>query len=243
MKSEIQENRVFGEDATLSDASSCPYGRANAHAVRYFFSVSCDGTAYERALETGWRRSGRVFYRNACGGCDSCVPIRLDASRVAPTKSQRRAIRLNTDLSVAVAPPVFEAEDFLLFSKYLRTRHAEDSANLDARAYVDAYIDSPVESALVRYRDRSGKLVALGFIDVLPDGFSSVYFAFDPDENRRSLGTFSVFAESALLRSLGKRWYYLGFLVSDCAKMAYKANFRPHELARDGVWQACGEES
>lgn len=233
----------FGARAELSGWSACPYARKNPHAVRSFWSVSCDGAEYERALESGWRRSGRVFYRNVCDGCDSCVPIRVDATRVAPTKAQRRAIRLNADLSVSVSAPAFEAEDYRLFTKYLRMRHGEDATGWDERTYVAAYIESPVDSAIVRYRDGAGTLVALGFVDVLPGGFSSVYFAFDPDEGRRSLGSYSVFAESALLRSVGKRWYYLGFLVPDCRKMAYKANFRPHELARDGTWQASAEES
>lgn len=95
-----------------------------------------------------------------------------------------------------------------------------------------------MEGAIARYRTADGRLVALGFIDVLVDGFSSVYFAFDPAETRRSLGVYSVFAECSLLASLGKRWYYLGFWVDGCRKMEYKAGFRPHELAHEGRWVA-----
>lgn len=243
MKNDVQDNNVFGEGAALSEFSECPYGHPNPRAARFFLATSCDAAAYERALESGWRRSGRVFYRNACGGCDACVPIRVDAAKIEPTKALRRAIRLNADLSVTIGASAFEAEDYRLFERYVRARHGDGPGEWSERSYAAAYIDSPVDSAVARYRDRSGKLVALGFLDVLPDGFSSVYFAFDPDEGRRSLGSFSVFAESALLRSAGKRWYYLGFLVSDCPKMAYKAKFRPHELARDGSWQPSTEES
>lgn len=237
----------FGDEAELSEKSRCPYGHPNAHAVMSFWSNGRDASAlsaeYEYALVAGWRRSGRIFYRNACDGCDSCVPIRLDAARILPSKTQRKIVRLNADISLSVASPSFEREDYRLFESYMRSRHAEGAIDWNERIYVAAYIDSPVDSAIVRYRDRLGKLVALSFIDVLPDGFSSVYFAFDPDEGRRSLGSYSVFAESALLLELGKHWYYLGFLVSDCAKMGYKANFRPYELARCGRWYANGEES
>lgn len=191
-------------------------------------------------MKDGWRRSGLAFYRNRCSdGCDECVPIRVDAEHIEPGKTHRRIIRLNADLSMAASPASFREEDYALFMKYMRARHPEDAAECDEQAYYRAYVISPVETAIVRYRTPDGKLVALSYLDVLDDGFSSVYFAFDPAESKRSLGVYSVFAESAILRSLGKRWYYLGFRVSACKKMAYKAGFRPHEIAKDGEWVCC----
>jgi arginine-tRNA-protein transferase len=128
-------------------------------------------------------------------------------------------------------------EDYELFLRYLAVRHPEDAEGFDEAAYVRSYIRSPVETVIVRYRTPAGRLVALSYLDVLPDGLSSVYFAFDPDESKRSLGVYSVFAEAAFARELGLRWYYLGFWVKDCRKMAYKANFRPYQLACDGEWR------
>jgi arginine-tRNA-protein transferase len=167
------------------------------------------------------------------------VPIRVDAENIEPGKTQRRIVRINEDLSVSAASASFEAEDYGLFMKYLRARHPEEASGFDEMTYYRAYVASPVETAIVRYRNPEGKLIALSYLDVLDDGFSSVYFAFDPDESKRSLGVYSVFAESTILRSLGKRWYYLGFWVVSCKKMAYKAGFRPHQIAKDGEWVCC----
>jgi len=74
-------------------------------------------------------------------------------------------------------------------------------------------------------------------VDVLPHSLSSVYFAFDPDFGRRSLGTFSVMKEIELAAAGGKRWLQFGFWVAGSQKMDYKAGFRPHETLIDGVWR------
>jgi arginine-tRNA-protein transferase len=230
--------RPFGaEPERTAERSPCPYGLGFAHDIEFTITERCDGATYRDALATGWRRSGNLFYRNICEGCDACVPIRVDAERLAPGKTQRHAIRMNGDLALSVSEASFMREDYDLFARYLGARHPEEAAGLDETAYIRAYVRSPVETVIVRYRTPEGKLVALGYLDALPDGLSSVYFAFDPDESKRSLGAYSVFAEAALARRLGLRWYYLGFWVKNCKKMAYKTNFRPYQLARDGEWK------
>lgn len=86
-------------------------------------------------------------------------------------------------------------------------------------------------SALVEYRSSSGLLEGLGFIDILPSGYSSVYFIFDPDSSSRSLGYYSVLREAFLALESGRKWYYLGFWVPDSKKMDYKADFSPFQIA------------
>jgi arginine-tRNA-protein transferase len=223
---------------TSYDWGPCPYGKPGTQVVNAFACERLDGALYERALARGWRRSGMIFYRTRCPDCAACVPLRVDAGRIEPTKSQRRVSRLNADLSVSAGIQEFTEEDYALFSRYLFARHGVGREGFTREDYRRSYIESPVESAIARYRKGDGSLVALSFLDVLPDGLSSVYFAFEPEEGRRSLGVHSVFADSALARELGKRWYYLGFRVEGCKKMEYKARFAPHEIAASGVWRA-----
>jgi len=215
----------------------CPYGFSRLQYLDFIGPDRCDEGAYEIALSYGWRRSGSIFYRNRCAdGCISCVPIRINANSLTPTKSQRRAIRANADIKITVSRASFEREDYDLFQKYLAERHCETVNSFDEDEYYQAYVRSPVETFLARYRTAEGKLIAVSYLDSLPLGLSSVYFIFDPDEGKRSLGVYSVFAEADLLRGMGKEWYYLGFWIHDCAKMSYKGNFKPFETARDGIW-------
>jgi len=189
---------------------------------------------YEALLREGWRRSGQTYYQNHCPSCNLCTPIRVPAALFTPTRSQRRVMRLNSDVCVDIAPTGIDDEVFDLYSRYINERHPTGSPPTHDE-YLTFLGSSPCETLLMRYRVRN-RLVGAGWVDVLPDGLSSVYYAFDPAESKRSLGTFSVTQEVAATLERGKRWLYLGFYVPGSRKMAYKANFKPHELAIRGQW-------
>lgn len=227
----------------FSAPGPCPYGKPGPQMLEFFTAGTCGAEEYEQSLESGWRHSGLAFYRNRCPGCASCIPLRIDAGKLSPSKSQRRIIRKNEDLSLSFSPAVFEREDYELFTAYLENRHPGESKPFTEADYFSAYIRSPVPSGLLRYRTGDGLLAAVSYLDILPDGLSSVYFAFHPDFSARSLGTWSVFAESSFLLTLGKRWYYLGFWVPDSPTMDYKCRFRPHETAESGCWQEADTSS
>ena len=60
----------------------------------------------------------------------------------------------------------------------------------------------------------------------------------------RSLGTFGAVYEIGFARDQGIPSYYLGYWVSGCAAMQYKANFRPCEILHpDGVWRGLDEQA
>jgi len=75
-----------------------------------------------------------------------------------------------------------------------------------------------------------GKLVAVGVIDLLPSGLSSVYSYYDPDLHHLSLGKYTALREIELCKRNGFEYYYLGFYVHSCAKMRYKGEYQPSEL-------------
>ena len=238
----IQNNGRYNFSATIVKKEArkgvCPYGLQHESGLSYFETPFCDASWYESALKDGWRRSGFLFYRNNCSdNCDSCIPLRVDAWNLKPTKSQRRSFRINQDLVLSVGESAFDPNDYKLFKKYLVVRHPDSMIDFDEEQYVSAYIQSPIGNIIIRYHDPLGRLVAISYLDVLPDGFSSVYFVFDPDEGRRSPGIYSVLAEAKLLRTLGKRWYYLGFWIPENKKMGYKADFSPAQIARNNEWQ------
>lgn len=120
------------------------------------------------------------------------------------------------------------AERLGLYEKYVRIRHGTLPSVAEEEFL--AHCESEYAS-LTEYRDAPGSLHALGFLDVLPGGLSSVYFAWEPEEQKRSLGAFSIVAEAGLAASLGLPWYYLGFWVPGARRMDYKADIAPFELA------------
>jgi arginine-tRNA-protein transferase len=80
------------------------------------------------------------------------------------------------------------------------------------------------------------KLIGVTIVDVGQTAASSVYHYFDPDESRRSLGTYSVLRELEWCKQQKIAWYYMGFYVADCSHLLYKANYYPHQRRADGKW-------
>ena len=75
-----------------------------------------------------------------------------------------------------------------------------------------------------------GKLVAVDLIDILDDGISAIYFFYDPDYEKLSLGVYSLLVQIHLAKSLMLPWIYLGYWVDGCKSFAYKTNFKPYQL-------------
>jgi arginine-tRNA-protein transferase len=217
---------------------SCPYLGDRTWISEEFVARSFPPALYESLLVQGFRRGGAVFYRNSCPSCSSCIPIRLDAQAWVPGKSRRRLARRNAAIRVELLPSGFSEERFQLYGRYRQARHAGPGEAAEGRASYESFlVRNPLGTgAITEYRLADGKLVATGYLDILPGGLSSVYFAFDPDYASLSLGTWSVGREVELTASLGKRWYYLGFWVPGSPKMDYKGDFGPFEYAREGSW-------
>ena len=219
------------------DQGECPY-LPNRHWMTHAFAAhSVPGAIHEALIDGGWRRSGTIFYRNRCPGCSLCIPIRTRVRQFRMSRSQRRAGRKNADLRVTVHDPAPDEDLFALYVAYQRTRHREELPEAEAWDGFERFLcHSPVPSLLMRYR-LGRQLVGAGWIDLLPNGVSSVYFVFDSSYASRSLGVFSVLREIELAARLGKRWLYLGFFVPGCPSMSYKANYHPYDLLIDGQWK------
>jgi arginine-tRNA-protein transferase len=85
--------------------------------------------------------------------------------------------------------------------------------------------------------------VAACLTDVLDDGLSLVYSFYDPDMQRRSLGTHVILDHVDLAAAAGLPFVYLGYWVPGSDKMGYKAAFGALEVFKGRVWQPIGDAS
>jgi len=83
-----------------------------------------------------------------------------------------------------------------------------------------------------------GSLVALAVVDELLDGLSAIYTFYDPDAEKRSLGSYAILWQIEKAKELGLDYLYLGYWIRDCKKMAYKSAYRPLELYVNSRWTA-----
>lgn len=191
------------------------------------------GDFYQQLMDRHFRRSGRMFYRPSCVGCTRCISIRMGVGDFIASRSQRRVLGKNSDLTVRWGPPALDASRLALYQRYAVERHGGERPS-EASTHEFLY-DSPTATIEASYW-MGERLVGVGICDLTPSALSTVYFYFDPDEQVRSLGVFSALQEIAYARSLGLRFYYLGYWVKGCAKMEYKAGLGNHELLGKSGW-------
>ncbi len=184
-------------------------------------------------MDLRFRRSGDHLYMPMCQDCSACQPIRVRIASFKPRHDQRRCQARNADLRVTFHPRGMDDERHALYRNYQTAVHAKDPGGDPNLFLVE---DGGIPGGELHARDATGRLLAVSVIDLVGDALSSVYCYYAPDERKRALGTFMALAEIEHARQLGLNWLYLGFFVTGCAKMAYKARFGPCELLVDGTW-------
>lgn len=218
----------------LVDCGDCPYlpGR-RFHA--FHASDAVEPALYRVLLDNRFRRNGEVFYAPMCPQCDACRPIRVAVDGFRPRRDQRRCLAANAELAVSWHEHGLDDERRALWRRYQQAIHDDPAEDPPDRFLVG---DGGIPGGELHARTADGHLLGVAVCDLIGDAWSSVYCYWEPAEAARGLGTFLALAEIAEASARGLRWWYPGFLVAGCAKMAYKARFGPAEVLIDGRWSA-----
>lgn len=191
---------------------------------------------YSELIKSGFRRSGEFAYRPYCDHCSACIPLRVRVNDFSPDRSQRRAAKLHGELITQCGDLSFVAEHYDLYQRYQKSRHAGGGMDQDSRdQYSQFLLQSRVNTQLVEFRDANHVLKMVSVMDMLGDGYSSVYTFYEP-EQAASFGTYNILWQIEQVKKAGLPFLYLGYWIKESRKMAYKANYHPFEIYRNNAW-------
>ena len=185
-------------------------------------------------IERGWRRFGNYYFYPICNGCDECKSLRIDVDNFKPSKSQRKSINRNKNTTYVIQTPTVTKEHVDLYNKYHAWRSKKsgwkEHSDITRMEYYENFAEGAFDfgKEVLYYIDN--KLVGVDLIDITNDGISSIYFYYDPDYERNSLGVFSLIKQIEFAKVLSKKWIYLGYWVDGCRSFEYKAKFKPLEI-------------
>jgi arginyl-tRNA--protein-N-Asp/Glu arginylyltransferase len=200
-----------------------------------------NSTLYGQLSLYGFRRSGNYIYRPQCQDCQACIPVRIPVADFQPNRQQNRVRKQMSDLEVSSVSAIFVQEHYDLYARYIHMRHADgDMFPPSIAQYVSFLFSDWCNTRLIEFRHQ-GRLLAVAVCDILRNGLSAVYTFYDPEEEKRSLGTVAVLWQIGEAVRLGLPYVYLGYWVKKSPKMAYKTRFRPLEAFLSQRWQVLPE--
>jgi len=211
----------------------CSYIKGNSVRMKYKYVASASKVFATAVIARGWRRFGKYFFHPICQSCDACKSIRIDVNNYQYTKSQKKSIKRNKDTEIIVQEPTLTQAHLLLYNKYHAFKSHTDGwkhRNISQREYLENFVEGAHDFGKEVLYIKNGKLIGVDLIDVLEDGISSIYFYYDPDYARLSLGTYSLLYQIKLAKVLDLPWIYLGYWVDGCKAFAYKPRFQPQEI-------------
>ena len=193
--------------------------------------------SYNSALiNRGWRRFGSYYFHPICNGCTECKSIRINVNQFKLTKSQKKSIKRNKETRIVVQKPSLTQAHLDLYNRYHTFKNKKDNwshQNISPREYRENFVAGAHEFGREILYIQNDKLIGVDLIDILDDGISSIYFYYDPDFPRLSLGVYSLLYQIELARAWRLDWIYLGYWVDGCKAFAYKTNFQPQEILND----------
>ena len=222
----------------LTEPHDCSYLEGRRSTTAFVdTSLRIDTDLYSRMTEIGFRRSGAYLYAPMCAQCSACVPARVPVATFKLNRSQRRCLTKNADIMIEQLDEINLNEHFPLYARYINKRHRDGDMYPPSRNQFEEFLGNPWQSTQYLEFRLAEKLIGCAVVDIINNGLSAIYTYFDPAYTNRSLGNLAILFQIGMAQQLGLQYLYLGYWIADCAKMNYKASYRPLQLYRENSWQ------
>ena len=209
----------------------CSYLEGKEQTTHYKVINNCDAKSCEELIERGYRRFGKMYFRPICASCTECQSIKIDVDNFKFSKSARRIMSKAENITSYIQAPSVSQEHLELFEKYHLYMHQKKNweySQTDSQHYYNSFVTGHADFGFeVLYYDQD-KLIGVDLIDILENGISSIYFYYDPDYAKYSLGKLSLYNQIKYAKSTNKKWIYLGHYVQGCPSLSYKSQYKPY---------------
>jgi arginyl-tRNA--protein-N-Asp/Glu arginylyltransferase len=220
-----------GGRATIFTFESINFKKMTPTINQFFDREIMPSQDWEKLLLAGWDRVGDHFfhrqfdhyiylYTNGVrfSKSEELMPLRyrLDEN-FAFSKSQRNNIRQNSDLTRIYQPAKITDEKLKLFDAWYLERF-QKTENLETWAS-DNQKPLPIYECSLFSLD---KLIACSFFDITKNCQYSLTAFYDPNEMKRSLGTFTLLCEIENGLANGKKFHFPGHAYLENAMYDYK---------------------
>ena len=209
----------------------CSYLQNKTQTTHYKLIENCSKESCEALIERGFRRFGKMYFRPICADCDECKSIKIDAQNFNFSKSARRVLKKAQDIKTYIQRPTLTHQHIELFEKYHLYMHKKkgwEYSKTSAQNYHNSFVSGHSDFGYEVLYFYEEKLIGVDLIDILPNGISSIYFYYDPDFAKYSLGKLSLYKQIQYTQNSHKKWIYLGYYVKDCDSLSYKAEYKPY---------------
>ena len=214
----------------------CAYLPDKSVRMHYKYIENATQSYNSALIQRGWRRFGLYYFHPICNGCTECKSIRINVNEFKLSKSQKKSIKRNKETEIIIQKPSLTQAHLDLYNKYHSFKHKKDDwthRNISPKEYRENFVDGAHKFGKEVLYIQDGEIIGIDLIDILDDGISSIYFYYDPDFPRLSLGIYSLLYQIELAKVLELEWIYLGYWVDGCKAFAYKSNFQPQEILND----------
>lgn len=168
----------------------------------------------------------------------------LNPTMETPAVSPKSGGEKNPKITVELDAASFTEEKFALYRQYQIDVHKDKPEELTDKGFKRFLCESPLKDTKKSARpDTSyqygtfhqlyrlnGKLIAVGVVDLLPLGLSSVYVFYDNSLKQLALGKYTALKEIEFCRTHHFAYYFMGFYIHKCEKMRYKGEYKPSDL-------------
>lgn len=231
-KNSDKKNNII-EFSTIE--SQCVYLPNERMRMRYKYIKNASFSLNSKLTQRGWRRFGEYYSRPFCKACSKCLSLRIDAQNFRFSKSVRRTFRKNKNTSIVLQKPSVSTHHLRLYEKYhkfMEKKKGWKYTPLSPAIYSELYVQGHGDFGKEILYFHNFKLVGVDLIDICEDGISSIYFYYDPDFSKLSLGRYSIYQQILMAKKYNLKWIYLGYYVKECNSLNYKSSYTPYQILK-----------